>query len=151
MDFAASLVLAYHQDSIYLHESVLEGGSTTLIDFNHRHFRPPSSVPVRDVQEVTQLPLSAGYINAVMACIDSSHSLIDEFLKSDVQTLRVVPIVNYVRASYALVVLGKLFISASVPSNELGKILDPQLLKVDFYMKALLERISEAAGPANLK
>jgi hypothetical protein len=144
------LALAYHQDSIYLHESALEGGSTTLVDFNHRHFKPVSGVRVKDEQEQTQLPLSAGYINTVMAVIDSAHSLLDEFLKCDIPTLRVVPVVHYVRASYALVVLVKLFISASVPTHELGKILDPQLLKVDFYMQAVLEIISNAAGPQKL-
>lgn len=150
MNFAVSLALAYHQDSIYLHESALEGGSTTLVDFNHRHFMPASNARVRDEQEAAQLPLTAGYVNAVMAVIDSSHSLLDEFLQTDLQALRVVPIVHYVRASYALVVLVKLFISASVPSNELGKILDPQLLKIDFYMNIVLDRIAEAAGPAKL-
>jgi hypothetical protein len=103
------------------------------------------------VEEAAQLPLSAGYINAVMTVINSSHSLLDEFLKCDIKTLRVVPIVHYVRACYALVVLVKLFISASVPTNELGKILDPQLLKIEFYMKALLEIIAKAAGPDNLR
>lgn len=151
MNVAASLILAYHQDSIYLHESALESGSTTLIDFNHRIFKPRSGPRIGQVQEETQPPLTAAYVNTVMSCINSSHALLDEFLSTDIQSLRVVPIIHFVRASYAIVVLVKLFISASVPSNELGKILDRQLLKVDYYMGALLKRLVEAAGPAKLR
>lgn len=148
---AVSLVLAYHQDSIYLHESALESGSTTLIDFNHRIFKPHSGPREGQEPEETQLPLTAAYVNVVMSCINSSHALLNEFLNSDLQSLRVVPVIHFVRASYALVVLVKLFISASVPSNELGKILDRQILKVDYYMGALLERLNEAAGPGKLR
>lgn len=151
MNLTGPLALAYHQNSIYLYESALEGGSTILVDFNHRFFEPPSGVPANDKQEATQPPLSAAYINAVMACIESSHALLDEFLATEIHTLRVVPIVYYVRASYAIVVLVKLHLSASVPSNELGKVLDCQLLKVDFYMEALQKRISEAVGPMRLR
>jgi hypothetical protein len=151
MSFAVSLVLAYHQDSIYLHESALESGSTTLVDFNHRIFKPPSRVQTGDIQEETQRPLTAAYVNTVMSCINSSHALLDEFLSSDIQSLRVVPIVHFVRASYAIVVIVKLFISASVPFSELGKILDRQILKVDYYIQALLDKLVEAAGPAKLR
>jgi hypothetical protein len=151
MNSAVSLALAYHQDSIYLHESMLESGSTTLFDFNHRAFKPRSGSRVGQEQEETQLPLTAAYVNAVMSCINSSHALLDEFLNIDIQSLRVVPIIHFVRASYAIVVLIKLFISASVPTKELGKILDRQLLKVDHYMEALLEKLVDAAGPGKLR
>jgi hypothetical protein len=151
MNVAVSLVLAYHQDSIYLHESALESGSTTLIDFNHRAFNLASGSRAGQVQEETQPPLTAAYVNAAMSCINSSHALLDEFFSTDIQSLRVVPIIHFVRASYAIVVLVKLFISASMPSNELGKILDRQVLKVDYYLEALLERLAEAAGPGKLR
>jgi hypothetical protein len=151
MNVAVSLMLAYHQDSIYLHESALESGPTTLFDFNHKIFKPASALRPGQAQEETQLPLTAAYVNAVMSCINSSHALLDEFLSTDLQSLRVVPIIHFVRASYAIVVLVKLFISASVPSNELGKILDRQLLKVDYYMSTLLEKLAEVAGPGKLR
>lgn len=148
---AVSLVLAYHQDSIYLHESALESGPTTLIDFNHRVFEPPSKPRLENSQEDTQRPLTATYVNAVMSCINSSHALLDEFLNCSIKSLRLVPIIHFVRASYAMVVIVKLFISASVPSNELGNILDRQILKVDHYIQALLDKLVEAAGPGKLR
>lgn len=144
-------MLAYHQDSIYLHESALESGPTTLVDFNHRIFKPSSELHAGHIREETQRPLTAAYVNAAMSCINSSHALLDEFLKLDIQSLRVVPIIHFVWASYAIVVIVKLFISASVPSSELGKILDHQLLKVDYYMQALLNKLVEAAGPGKLR
>jgi len=151
MNVAVSLVLAYHQDSIYLHESALESGSTTLFDFNHKVFKPASVSHTGQAQEERPPPLTAAYVNAVMSCINSSHALLDEFLSTDIQSLRVVPIIHFVRASYAIVVLVKLFVSASVSSNELGKILDRKVLKVDYYMEALLGRLAEAAGPGKLR
>jgi hypothetical protein len=144
-------MLAYYQDSIYLHESALESGSTTLIDFNHRIFKPQSSIRSENVPEEPQRPLTAAYVNAVMSCINSSHALLDEFLNTDTTSLRVVPIIHFVRASYATVVIVKLFISASVPSNELSTILDRQILKVDFYIQALLDKLVKVAGPAKLR
>ncbi len=151
MTSSASLVLACHQDSIYLHESALESGSTNLMDFNHRAFKPASGQRTENSQAEPKRPLTAAYVNAVMSCINSSHALLDEFLKSDIQALRVVPIIHFVRASYAIVVIVKLFISASVPSDELGKILDCQLLKVDYYMQALLDKLVEAAGSGKFR
>jgi hypothetical protein len=152
--FIASLMLGYHQNNIYFHESVLEGGSTTLVDLQSDGnplaspgADSPGAVPPRK----TKSPLSVTYLNAVMACIDSSHALLDLFLSINIQSLRAAPIVDYVRPSYALVVLIKLFISATAPESELGVVLDPQNLKIDYYMKAILEKLQEAGGPNQLR
>lgn len=83
-------------------------------------------------------------MNAVMACIESMHSLLDVFLSLDLHSLRTVPIVIFVRMSYSIVVLIKLHISTY--SREVGKVLDRSVLNVNHYLEACMEKLKAAAG-----
>jgi hypothetical protein len=96
-------------------------------------------------------PLSIASITAITACIESSHAHLDAFLSIDIKTLQFSSIVVYVRVSYALVVLVKLFVSARDAASELSKILDPWTLKIGTYLPAVIERVTQAAGPKRLR
>jgi len=55
------------------------------------------------------------------------------------------PTLVYVRVVYATVVLIKLSISATMPSSELGKILDPANNKIEIYFEKLLTHLKAVA------
>jgi hypothetical protein len=139
--------MAFHQECIHLHESALEGGTTILLDFNHKHFDPSKTLQPSQQQG----PISASQLNAIMACIDSCHTLLDEFLTFDIPTLQVIPVILFVRLSYAIIVLIKIFYSIIPPLSELGKILDPQALKLDFYLMNVIRNLTAAGEPKKLR
>lgn len=59
------------------------------------------------------------------------------------------PTLVYVRVVYATVILIKLSISASMPSSELGKILDPEDKKIEVYLEKILSHLRAVATLAN--
>lgn len=113
-----------------------------LTDF--RLFKPPQAIASVLPALSQSGPLNAAYINAVMMCIESMHSLIDVFLSLDLLVLRTVPIVVYVRMSYSVVVLIKIYISTCC--GKLGSALDRKFLKVAHYLEACMEKVKVAAG-----
>ena len=76
-------------------------------------------------------------------------------LKNSIQELTVQsrssPTFNYPRVVYAIVVLMKLSISASAPSSELSKFLDPEACKVNPHLERLLVKLKAVALLDNKK
>lgn len=56
----------------------------------------------------------------------------------DLKTFQVIPVVNYVRMTYAAVVLTKLYFSATSATSEIGKFLDQESLEVSQYLDRLV-------------
>jgi hypothetical protein len=139
-----SLLMAYYQNSIYLYERIaIDGNFDDKENINHKLFMPPQTI-TSIIYNQQKGPLSAAYVNAVVACIESMHNLLEAFLTLDIQALRVVPIIVYVRMSYSIVVLIKVYISTF--STVIGSVLDRKSLKVDHYLSACMSRLKEAAG-----
>lgn len=65
----------------------------------------------------------------------------------DLEALRSLPIYNYVRMSYALILLVKLYISSKTPESKIGAVLDPASLKVGIYLRAMIDKLIKAVGP----
>jgi hypothetical protein len=154
MSATVSLELVCHQNSIYLYEVVF--GDADPLDLNQLAFnlKESDTPPAKRLQSQPkrlQKPLSAGSVCAITACIDSSHAQLNAFLTLDVKTLRFSSVVIYVRVTYALVILIKLFIFAKDSSSELSKILDPWSLKINTYLPIIIERVTVAAGPKRLR
>lgn len=63
-----------------------------------------------------------------------------------ISSLRASPIINFVRMSYAVVILVKLFFLASEPNGALGHILEPESVKVVWYLEQLVPKMAEVAG-----
>ncbi len=98
---ADSLAIMYHHSFIYLHEMALH------VDHPPEDFRPLYQIErLRTVR--TGRRATTPYIDAVMQCISSSHSLLEIFLHMDIESLRAIPVFTYIRVSYALFVLLKL-------------------------------------------
>lgn len=89
--------------------------------------------------------LTPPYINAIVQCTSSADSLITTFLNMSVKEILQCPTLVYVRVVYATVILIKLSISASMPSSELGKIIDPANNKIDIYLEEILTHLKAVA------
>jgi hypothetical protein len=86
------------------------------------------------------------HINALSACLTAIDGIFEVFLTLDVQTIRCLPVFNFVRVAYAVVVLIKLYFAASSPKSELGKVINKENMKVEHYLDSLLEKFRATAA-----
>lgn len=135
-----ALKLQYFHTQLYIHEIALND------DHPPEDFQPPFALP--KVLSIHIDPrASNSYINAISVNIASAQSLLDILLTMDVEALRALPIYNYVRMSYALITLIKLYISSKSSNSKIGAVLDPASLKVGFYLKSMIDKLIKAVGP----
>jgi hypothetical protein len=117
----------------------------------HDDHPPEDFMPPFQIQKIiaiqTDQQATSSYIEFTAVSISSAQSLLDILLGMDVDALRTIPIFNYVRMSYALMTLIKLYISSKSPSSRIGSVLKPETLRVDFYLRSIIDKLVEAAGP----
>jgi hypothetical protein len=117
----------------------------------HDDHPPEDFMPPFQIQKIiaiqTDQQATSSYIEFTAVSISSAQSLLEILLGMDVDALRTIPIFNYVRMSYALMTLIKLYISSKSPSSRIGSVLKPETLRVDFYLRSVIDKLVEAAGP----
>lgn len=108
--------------------------------------RPPFDTATLKDGMLTNLTLTTSHINALSACLSAIDGIFNAFLEMEVPRIRCLPVFNFVRVAYAVVVLIKMYFSATAPGSELGKVIDKDNMKVEYYLDALLERFRAAAS-----
>lgn len=96
------------------------------IDHNIDEFKPPfteenmrnNRIGNRD----DSTPLSPAHIAALSTCLTSIDGVFEAFLSLEIDVIRNLPVVIFVRTAYAVVVLIKMYFAASAPNSELGKV-----------------------------
>ncbi|KAL7275522.1 hypothetical protein RUND412_001525 [Rhizina undulata] len=136
-----SMEITYHVVTLFAHEVALH------VDHNIDDFRPPfTESTIRSQPSLKMnLLLTPFHIEALTTCMTASHATLDTFLSSQVAEIQSCPVFNLVRTAYALVILIKLYFSASYPKSELGKLIDKDTLKVDEYLDRVLNLLGAAA------
>lgn len=133
-------MLAFHVISLYMHEIAL------YVD-KPDEFRPPlNAEALRDPIPALSEALTSAHINALSSCLDGIDGIFETFMSMDANTIRCLPIFNFVRVAYAVVVLIKMYFSASSPDSELGKVFKKEDMKVQSYLDGLLEKFRETAA-----
>ena len=127
--------MSFHVIDLYMHEVATH--SDTPDDCK---LQPSESLLGSD----TPLPLA--HINALSACLTAIDGIFDVFLSLDVHTIRCLPVFNFVRVAYAVVVLIKLYFTASSPKSELGKVINKGQMKVEEHLDNLLDKFRAAAA-----
>ncbi|CZR59172.1 uncharacterized protein PAC_09064 [Phialocephala subalpina] len=135
-----ALKLQYFHTQLYIHEIALHD------DHPPEDFQPPFALP-KVISIHTDPRASNSYIDAISVSISSAQSLLDILLKMELEALRALPVYNYVRMSYALITLIKLYISSKSPESKIGAVLDPASLKVGLYLKSTIDKLIKAVGP----
>ncbi len=134
-----SLMIFYHVNIIYLYEMVM------YVDHDPEDFRPPFVVK-RVVNKEDRSKLPPAYIDAVSTIHSSTQALLDAFLCLDMDGLRALPIVSYVRVTYSVVVLIKLSLSAMAANNPLGQLLDAWNIQATAYQDKVITHLARAIG-----
>ncbi|KAE8444603.1 hypothetical protein EG329_014434 [Mollisiaceae sp. DMI_Dod_QoI] len=129
-----SLRVTEHVVNLYMHEVAMH------VDHNVEEFKPPFTEDnLRGLGDNDQsLPLSAAHISALSVCLTSIDRIFETFLQFDVETIRCLPVANFVRVAYAVVVLIKMYFAAATPNSELGKIINKDNMKVEQYLDGLV-------------
>lgn len=127
--------MSFHVISLYMHEVATHNDPSDDCRMN------PG-----DTMIGSDTPLSFSHINALSACLTAIDGIFDTFLTLDVHTIRSLPVFNFVRVAYAVVVLIKLYFAASSPKSELGKVINKDHMKVEQHLHNLLEKFRATAA-----
>ncbi|TVY82902.1 Transcriptional regulator WAR1 [Lachnellula suecica] len=135
-----ALMLTYYHTQIYLHEIAMHD------DHAAEDFQPPYKLD-KVVSIQPEIEASSSYIDAIAISISSAHALLNILLSMHVDALRALPVFNFVRMAYAIVVLTKLHISSKTPASQLGAVIDPRIVRLAHYLEALIQKLGVAVGP----
>lgn len=102
-----------HVVNLYMHEIAMH------VDHNVDELAPPfTEAALRGRGEVPQdVALTPAHIDALSVCLTSIDGIFETFLKVDVDTVRCLPVANFVRVAYAVVVLIKMYVLISDCGN----------------------------------
>ncbi|KAK4180783.1 hypothetical protein QBC36DRAFT_10853 [Triangularia setosa] len=131
-----SLKMSFHVISLYMHEIATHSDCPDDCRLG----------PNPDTPLASDAPLTPAHINALSACLTAIDGIFDTFLSLDVHTTRCLPVFNFVRVAYAVVVLIKLYFAASSTKSELGKVINKDHMKVEQHLDKLLEKFRATAA-----
>ncbi|KAH7163277.1 hypothetical protein B0J13DRAFT_431286 [Dactylonectria estremocensis] len=137
--YTASVQPDLMQLNLYMHEMALHSGPAD-------HLRPPFSTETLREGLVSTEVLSAAHISALSATLGAIDGLLTTFLGMEIPSVRCLPVFNFVRVAYGLVMLIKLYFSASAPGSELGRVIDKDDMHVAQHLDALLDKFRAAAA-----
>ncbi|KAI0889755.1 uncharacterized protein GGS22DRAFT_3696 [Annulohypoxylon maeteangense] len=136
-----SLILGFHVLNLYMHEIALH------VDKSPEEYRPPCNADsLREPIPGLEDSLTPSHISALSSCLTAIDGIFETFLLMDVRSIRCIPIFSFVRVAYAVVVLIKMYFSASNSNSELGKVINKDNMKVAEYLEKLLEKFREVAA-----
>ena len=141
----AALGITYHHSMIYLHEIALGQ------DGSGEDFRPPFRLRAPSETSYTLPDLHPARLDCIIASLTSAHSLLDTVLKLSPQSLRVFPVWMYIRVTYAIVILLKIFFISSTPGSELGQIIHPVSVRVEDYLDRLVSCMQVVSNDENCR
>jgi hypothetical protein len=126
----------YGSINVYIHEIAIHH------DHNVDDFRPevPSGANNASGGFVT-----TAHIDALTACLDSAHLVLNSYLKFDIETCRSLPNLYIVWNTYAEVALIKLHGVLHAPDSNFGSIFAPDL-RVDYYLDAISAKLKEVSA-----
>lgn len=128
--------MSFHVLSLYMHEIATHNENVDDAKLN----------PTAEALLGSDAPLSPAHINALSACLTAIDGIFEVFLSLDIHTIRCLPVFNFVRVAYAVVVLVKLYFAASSPKSELGKVINKDNMKVEQHLDNLLNKFRATAA-----
>ncbi|KAM0564106.1 hypothetical protein ACHAPJ_000315 [Fusarium lateritium] len=134
-----TLLISFGVLNLYMHEMALQSRAIEPL-------QPPFSAASLQGGLVGGEKLSAAHISAISTCLTSIKELLNTFLSMDVFRIRCLPVFNFVRVAYAVVMLIKLYFSASAAGSDLGRIIEKEDMQVGKYLDGLLDKFRATAA-----
>jgi len=139
---AASLKLSFHVLNLYMHEIATHSDFADDFRTNQDPFREAAF----HKEEPSDTPLTPAHINAISACLTAIDGIFEVWLSLEPADIRCLPVFNFVRVAYAVVVLIKMYFAASSTKSELGKVINKDNMKVEQHLESLLEKFRATAA-----
>ena len=130
-----------HVTSLYLHEIALH--------FNHNieDFRVPFTEESLKTVNNTSDTLTQNQMAALEACLRAAHGILDTMLAYPAEVIKALPmLLFFVRCVYAVVILIKMHVAVCTPGSELGKMMAPADLRVEYYVEGLIELFGDVGA-----
>ena len=137
--------MTYHYSKMYLLEIALG------YDGSGEDFRPPFRLRTPSKNSYALPDLNAARLDCVIASMTSGHALLEVFLRSSLLTLRLFPMVIYIRTVYAIFILLKIFFISNAPGSALGQVMHPGSVKLEEYLNRLVLRMQNASSDTNCR
>lgn len=136
-----TLKMTEHLVNLYMHEIAMH------VDHNVEEFKTPFNEDAfRGNGDCHDIALTPAHIDALSVCLTSIDGIFETFLKFDVDTVRCLPVANFVRVAYAVVVLIKMYFAAATPNSELGKVINKDNMRVEQYLDGLVDIFKASAA-----
>ena len=116
------------------------------VDHNVEEFKPPFSEESLGSNLDEPDSLTPAHIGALSTCLTSIDGIFETFLRFDIETVQCLPVAQFVRVAYAVVVLIKMYFAAATPNSELGKVINKDNMKVEQYLDGLVETFKASAA-----
>jgi hypothetical protein len=127
----------YGSINLYIHEIAIHHDHN-VDDFRMEPFRITETAPSGSF-------VTPAHVDALTTCLDSSHRVLNSYLKLDLETSRSTPNLVIVWNTYAEVALIKLHGVLNAPDSMFGSIFMPDL-KVDYYLDAIIRKLQEVSA-----
>lgn len=88
--------------------------------------------------------LTPPHVGALTTCLTSVHGIFDSFLAFEAVEVRNLPIFHFARLARASVVLIRMYFAATTPDSELGKVISSDHMKVEHYLRGLIDLLRDA-------
>lgn len=136
----ATLRISFDLLNLFMHETVLhvDAHSDEGTGFNTENLQDGL---MREAE-----PLSAQHINALTSCLTAINGIFETFLGLEIESIRCLPVFNFVRVAYAVVVLMKMYFSASTVGSDFGQVFTRESMRVQQHLDALLEKFRATAA-----
>ncbi|KAK4447551.1 putative fungal-specific transcription protein [Podospora aff. communis PSN243] len=129
-----TLRMAFNVLNLYMHEIATHNDFQVTEDFKQM---PPNADTFRETYS-SVAPLTPAHINAISACLAAIDGIFEVFVSLDPLEIRCLPVYNFVRVAYAVVVLIKMYFAAASPKSELGKVISKDNMRVEMHLEKLL-------------
>lgn len=139
----SSLMIIYWTTRLYLNELALH------IDHSPEDFKAPYQMGMIHQWDGDDIPTEV-LAQTVAECVTCSHELINTFLAVQ-GDLRSLPVLSYVRVSYAAFILAKLGLSANHPESQIARVLDSNSLQAQSILDKAILRIQTVLGPSRCR
>ncbi|KAK1149373.1 hypothetical protein N8T08_006596 [Aspergillus melleus] len=136
------MTFEYHYTNLAIYELAVGEGYRDPDAIKQQYYTLPR--PEDGDNERHQTPLSAVRVDVTIKWMNAAQETLDTFLKCDTEVMRSIPSLVYTRVGTAMMSLLKIYFS--VRSGGLGEFITPQAIKLEMYLDAMTNSLTEASG-----
>ncbi|KAI9043282.1 C6 zinc finger domain protein [Aspergillus affinis] len=136
------MTFEYHYTNLAIYELAVGEGYRDPDAIKRQYYTLPR--PEDGGSERHQTPLSAVRVDVTIKWMNAAQETLDTFLKCDTEVMRSIPSLVYTRVGAAMMSLLKIYFS--VRSGGLGEFITTQAIKLEMYLDAMTNSLTEASG-----